>query len=153
MPLVEVQNPPKTVELEDIPRPKEQADHYSFFRNKTTGRDWKVKLERVPLNPHDPSSELSATQLKICLTASPVDAEGKALRDELDRPIVTEPENYVFNEELMAQEGFDLIEHTKGLIERRVEKGEGLIRSRHSLDLLERAWKRDGKIISRRPAP
>jgi hypothetical protein len=128
--------------LEELPRPEEQAGHYRFFKNAGTDRSWKVKLEFREAAPAMTSSnvELSAGQYTITVSASPVDSEGKALKDDQGRPIVTDSHGHTFNEIDMGQPDFDPEKLVMQLIQTRIAAGEAKLSATDKLKSFVTDW-------------
>lgn len=125
-----------------LPRPDGQANYYRFYKNEDTGRHWKVKLESETLTPHDPnaSPEVAGSGLRVRLAASPVDAEGHALRDGNNLAIVTAWCSHQFDEWNFNQPDFNFQAAVDGLIDKRIEAGEGLLSAKDELDSLTINW-------------
>lgn len=107
-------------ELTGAKRPAGQSKDYQFFTNGETGQTWKAKLTKI----ENEEAAFAPNSLHISITVSPVDEAGKALRDNLDRPIVTESITHEFNELEMSSPDFDPKARIMGMIRERIKIGE-----------------------------
>jgi hypothetical protein len=114
------------VKLKKLPRPAGQADHYQFFENQTSGRKFKVKVEMR--DGQDPTTHvggpMAPVAFAVAVSASPIDEEGKALRDRGGRPIVTEYWTHLFTPHEMSLPDFDPEKKVMELVESRIKQGE-----------------------------
>jgi hypothetical protein len=128
--------------LEKISRPKGQDKRYRFFRNPETGREWKVSLEIREAGGALVESDvpLAPSRFAVTLAASPVDDEGRALRDDEGRPIVTDSWTHTFYESETSADDFDPAQRVAEIAEQRVLAGEAKLAGERKLEALAKRW-------------
>lgn len=123
-------------ELKPAKRPAEQSQEYQFFINTDTGQMWKAKMVLI----EDEEGRFAANSVHVSITVSPVDEAGKALRDETDRPIVTDSLTHVFNEVEMSVPDFDPQARMMQIVAERIKIGEARLVGIDKVKALAEKW-------------
>ncbi len=107
-----------------IAKPRGASEQYQFFKNEETGREWKAAIEAIAVD--DGPTNLAPTTLAVTVTVSPIkDGEdGKALRDEENRPIVIDSWTHTFTAVEMKAPDFNPQARIVSIIAERIELGE-----------------------------
>lgn len=133
--------------LAAMARPEGQSDEYRFFTNEATGQAWKVKMLLKEARAADvqASEAVAPANLAATITVSPVDDQGKALR-EGGKPIVIDSWTHTFNEVEMAEPGFDPHARAMAIIAERINAGEARLAGMDKLRALASNWKTERKF-------
>lgn len=112
--------------IEVISKPKGASERYQFFNNKETGKAWKAAIDlRVarPAYTAEADIETAPAELAVTVTVSPIDANGKALRED-DKPIIIDSLTHTFTTEEMLDPAFDPQARVMAIVAERVHIGE-----------------------------
>lgn len=112
--------------IETIAKPRGANERYQFFKNKDTGNEWKaaVVLKNADAPLIDGNVNVAPTTLAVTITVSPTKDNGKALRDNEDRPIIIDSWTHTFTAIEMEAPDFDPQARIVGIIAERIELGE-----------------------------
>jgi hypothetical protein len=138
----------KVTEIEVVSQPEgyEKTD-YQFFLNKTTGQLWKalVAIQQAHSPIINGDIEAAPTQLAVQVSVSPVDKDGKALRDE-EKPIIIDTLSHTFTHVEMGEEDFDPTKRIMAIIAERIHVGEARLDGVKKIKELGEAWSKKAKI-------
>ena len=124
---------------------------YQFFKNKDTGNIWKATIDvkrggQAFLSRAD--VEAAPTTLAISVTVSPVDAEGKALREN-DLPIIIDSLTHTFTPVEMAEPDFDPMNRVMKIVAERVDLGEIRLAGASKILDIEGIWNKKAKLTAK----
>ncbi len=131
------------INLENAPRPDGQRDYYRFFRNAETGQAYKAK--------HEPRTAFDGSPA-LCISVSPVDAEGKALRDPRGEPDVYYL-THTFTAVELADPDFNLEERVSAILHTAIGAKEEQLGVRTALVDLGSIWSSSKPIPLPPPPP
>lgn len=123
-------------------RPEGISDDYQFFINEETGNAWKAKLVMTAVHSN---KDFAPSVLGATITVSPVDKQGKALR-ESDKPVVIDSHTHSFNEVEMSAPDFDPKKRILMIIAERIKAGEGRMTGVTLVNDLLDVWKQDTSL-------
>lgn len=138
----------KTTEIEVIAAPADyDKTNYQFFRNKSTGRVWKASsvLQQAFSPMINGDIEAAPTQLAVQITVSPVDDNGKALREN-DKPIIMDVHSHTFTTVEMSEPDFDPINRMLAIVAERIHVGEARLEGINKLNEINDAWNKKAKL-------
>lgn len=92
------------VELEPVDMPEDDRGLYRFFRNAKTGNLWKVKSLLRNERP-DGRADLAPTVRVLIVQVSACGDDSKALRDDDDLALVSEPFTHTIEDRTLQEEG------------------------------------------------
>lgn len=126
--------------LQIIPAPAGHAPDYRFYRDTTTGAEFKTKAQIASPGPIIVNSvNVTPNQLAFVLTTSQVDAEGKALRDANGKPIVDSISHTFTPDELNAP-GFDVTARINEIVAARIAAVAAVTNVQREIQNLVTAW-------------
>lgn len=134
--------------IEVIGKPKGASERYQFLKNKETGREWKALLDLRTARPAmttEADVELAPAELAVTVTVSPVDARGKALRED-GKPIVIDSWTHTFTSTEMLTPDFDPEKRIMEIVAERVHIGEARLKGQDQLKEFVGKWGGKTKI-------
>jgi hypothetical protein len=138
----------RVTEIEVISAPGEYGESdYQFFKNNSTGQLWKAKANILPAHAPMINGDVEAapTQLAVSVTVSPIDEEGKALRED-DKPIILDVHMHTFTQVEMADPDFDPSKRVMQIVAERVHVGEARLDAVKKIKQLGDNWNKKAKL-------
>jgi hypothetical protein len=138
----------KTTEIKVVAAPEgyEKTD-YQFFLNSATGQLWKAAAIIQPA--HSPivngDVEAAPTQLAVQISVSPVDKDGKALRED-DKPVIIDVHAHTFTHVEMSEDDFDPMKRMLAIVAERIHIGEARLKAATKIRELGEAWSSKAKL-------
>lgn len=123
------------------PRPQGQSKEYRFLRLEG-GRQYKAKEEGKVTIDGSPA---------ISFSVAPVDAEGKALLNDLGEPDVTY-HTHTFTEFELSLPGFDIAKVAAEKLTQLVENKERILNSKAKIKEFQQQWTGDKPLDLSKPA-
>ena len=138
--------PTTTIEAVVAPADYEKTD-YQFFKD-DAGALWKasvtLKTAREPMLGQA-DVEAAPSELAVAVTVSPVDADGKALREN-DKPIIVDTHTHTFTNVEMQEPDFDPSERIMRIVAERVHAGKARVTGVEAIRALTDRWSKKAKI-------
>jgi hypothetical protein len=127
--------------IEPIALPTGASQNYQYFNNIETGNKWKALLDIREARPAQIPGEVETApaELAVCVTVSPVDGDGKALRED-DKPIIVDSFTHTFTAIEMAAPDFDPMARIVGIVAERIDLGEARLKGNEQIKSLGDIW-------------
>jgi hypothetical protein len=133
-------------EIEVVAAPANAGEQYQFFNNTETGQLWKASVElkvarRATVNDIDGAP----TEMAVTVIVSPVDKDGKALRED-DKPIIIDAHTHTFTSVEMQEPDFDPTKRILNIVAERIHVGEARLTGVDKLNTLAEDWTKKAKL-------
>lgn len=133
------------MKITSVGAPTGADSRYQFFKD-DNGQMWKATAERkVARLALVDGVDAAPAELAITVTVSPVDADGKALRDG-DKPIIIDSHTHTFNDTELTQPGFDPVARVTAIVAQRIELGQARLGGHKAVDDFVATWNKPAKI-------
>lgn len=135
--------------IEVIAKPRDANERYQFFHNRETGNKWKASVEIKDADAMlFDDLEVAPTTIAVTVIVSPIEDNGKALRDAQDRPIIIDSVTHTFTPVEMENPDFNPEARILRMIAERVELGETKLRGNEKIKKFVDKWGGKNKIKS-----
>lgn len=133
-------------EIEVVSAPAGAGEEYQFFKNKETGQVWKASIElKVARRPQVNDIDAAPTEMAATVIVSPVDENGKALRED-DKPIIIDALTHTFTSTEMQETDFDPMQRVGKIVAERIHVGEARLSGVSKLNELAVDWNKKAKL-------